>query len=146
MLLAGCQDTEFVQHAAITAAGRFQVVEDNHFPLSSLTEALSGESVSTAYAVAHLPGALGASLAGNTTQGLQDHIIEELVHALKDSNSQREVLITNDVVYSRKMQAGPYIYSTGRAALAVGSLGFGKAPVASTTLRVSSVISSASTR
>ena len=76
--------------------GAFKSLRTITSPLSSLTEALSGESVSTAYAVAHLLGALGASPAGNTTQGLQDHIIEELVHALKDSNSQREVLITGE--------------------------------------------------
>lgn len=92
VLLAGCQDVESVQHAAIKAAGCFQTIEDKHFPLSSLTERLTDESASTAYAVAHLLEALGTSAAGTST-GFHERIIAALIQALKDPSSKRSIVI-----------------------------------------------------
>ncbi len=92
-LLAGCRDIPVVQQDAIAAAGRFQSIEGNLLP--TLVAELSGESVSTAYAVAQLLGALGASSAGENTD-LQGQMIEALVAALKSPSSQREVIISGE--------------------------------------------------
>jgi hypothetical protein len=89
-LLSGCQDVEVVQRDTIAAAGRFQFIEGDLLP--DLVPALTGESVSTAYAVAQLLGALGASAAGEAA-GLRDEIITALVDALAHEGSQREVVL-----------------------------------------------------
>jgi hypothetical protein len=87
-LLAGCQDVENVRQDTIAAAGRFQLIAGDLLP--NLVPALTGESISTAYAVAQLLGALGASAAGEVA-GLRDEIITALVDALEHEGSQREV-------------------------------------------------------
>ena len=89
-LLAGCQDIEIVQQDAIAAARRFRRIEGDLLP--ALLPALTGESASTAYAVAHLLGALGTSAAG-TSAGLHERIIAALVEALKDPGSKCIVTI-----------------------------------------------------
>jgi hypothetical protein len=112
-LLAGCQDTETVQQAAIDAAGRFQRIEGDLLP--ALLPALTGESTSTAYAVAHLLGALGTSAAG-TSAGLHERIITALVDALKDPRSKRAVTIAGqdkgtleNVLYDVLLQVAGWI-------------------------------------
>jgi len=90
-LIAGCQDIEeMVQKDTIEAARRFQRIEGDL--LSNLLPLLTGESVSTAYAVGQLLGALGTSHAG-TAAGLQERIMTGLVEALKDPGSKRTVTI-----------------------------------------------------
>ncbi len=107
-LLAGCRDTERVLRDAITSAGRFQSIEGDI--LSALIPLLTGESLSTAYAVAHLLGALGTSIAGEAS-GLRGQIVEALANALKDEKSEKEVLIAEerkgilkDALYSALLQ------------------------------------------
>ncbi len=90
-LIAGCQDIEEVQQYAIAAASHFQFIEGDLLP--QFIPALTGESVSTAYAVAQLLGALSTSLAGEAAD-LHEQIIEVLVNALEDPSSQREVVIS----------------------------------------------------
>jgi hypothetical protein len=89
-LLAGCRDIDVVQQDAIAAAGRFQSIEGNFLP--ALLPALWGESASTAYAVAHLLGALGTSAAG-TSAGLPERIFTALVEALNAPGRLRRVII-----------------------------------------------------
>jgi hypothetical protein len=92
-LLAGCQDVEIVQKDAIEAARRFHIIKGNERALlAELAQALTGESLSTAYAVAHVLGALGTSPVG-ATAGLREQIITHLVAALDHPNSQREVIL-----------------------------------------------------
>ena len=92
-LLAGCKDIEVVQQAAVAAAGRFQSVRGD---LSlELAEALSGDSVTTAYTVAHLLCALGISTVGEASR-LRRQIIEALVKALKNPKCKREVVISGE--------------------------------------------------
>jgi len=92
-LLASCYDTEDVQQEAIIAASHFQSVEGNLLPL--LLEQVSGESVISAYTVAHLLNALGGSAASETSD-MGNKIIEAVVEALKNEKSQREVYITGE--------------------------------------------------
>lgn len=97
-LLAGCQDVAVVQQDTIAAAKRFQAISGN--PLPDLVPALIGESVSTAYAVAQLLGALGASAAGEAAW-LRDEIITALVDALNHERSQREVVLEESYIYRK---------------------------------------------
>jgi len=89
-LLAGCRDIEIVQQDAIAAAGRFQEIQGD--VLSDLAPWLTGESVCTAYAVAQVLGALGASTASEAAK-MREQIVKALVEALQNPDSRREVVI-----------------------------------------------------
>jgi hypothetical protein len=101
-LLAGCQDVEIVQKDAIEAAQRFHIIKgDERALLAELAQALTGESLSTAYAVAHVLGALGTSPVG-ATAGLREQIITHLVAALDHPNSQRTVILYGEREFNDK--------------------------------------------
>lgn len=107
-LLSGCQDSRGVQRDAIVAASRFHRVSGYLEP--SLIKALTGKSVSTAYTVAQLLGALGTTLA-NEEINLRMQITEALINALKDPRSQREVMVSDkskgkleDALYTSLLQ------------------------------------------
>ncbi len=114
-LLAGCQDIKAVQNDTIAAASGFQTIEGVPFPLGRLTDALTGESTSTAYAVIQLLGALGASAAGEASD-LREQIIEALVGALKNPISKKKLLIPGqneikleDALYTALLQVTGWI-------------------------------------
>ena len=90
-LLAGCYDTEDVQQDTIAAANHFQSIEGDLLPV--LLKEMNGESLSRAYMVTHLLGALGSSAASETSN-LRDQIIKAVVDALRNEASQREVIIS----------------------------------------------------
>jgi hypothetical protein len=92
-LLVGCYDTEVVQNEIIDAVSHFQSIEGD--PLPALIEEMSGESVSRAYMITHLLGALGSSAAAEIP-GLRDQIIEAVVDALKNRTARREVRISGE--------------------------------------------------
>lgn len=112
-LLAGCQDTTEVQESAIASVSNFYSIAGN--PLPPLIEALTGESLSTAFSAAQLLGTLGASIAGQAAH-LRQQITEALVNALNHKISQQEVIILGeskgkleDALYTALLQAAGWI-------------------------------------
>ena len=92
-LLTVCRDIEAVQRDAVETVKHFQSIKGDLLP--TLAAALTGPSVITAYTVAQLLGALGASAAGEAAH-LRGQVIDALVGALKDAESKREVLISGE--------------------------------------------------
>jgi hypothetical protein len=92
-LLTACRDVELVQQDAIAAARRFQEIQGN--VLSDLAPWLIGESVTTAYAVAQLFGALGTSV-GSEATGMREQIVKALVEALQNPDCRRMVVIKGE--------------------------------------------------
>lgn len=112
-LLAGCYDTEDVQQDTIAAANHFQSIEGDLLPV--LLKEMNGESLSRAYMVTHLLGALGSSAASETSN-LRDQIIKAVVDALRNEASQREVIISGvnkgkleDALYTTLLQVAGWM-------------------------------------